>query len=77
MTKDYISHRWRLKAGAIIELDDNDALWLERDSVGALQEIRPPEPEPVPVAVPIVERVMDAPPADRMVRRGRKRKAGV
>ncbi len=69
---DYESHAMKLKAGQVIDLTDELAEWLQRDSRGALELIVPLPPPADPA--PVVERVVDTPPADRMMRRGRKRK---
>ena len=60
---DYATYQ----AGDVIELDDDTAAWLNRDSPGVIAEVVPPEPEPVPEPEPET-RIAAAPPADRMVR---------
>ena len=67
---DYQSHAAKWSAGQIAELDADKADWFNRDSPGVLKliEERPPEPEPVET------RAIEAPPKDRMVRKGKTRK---
>lgn len=66
---DYVSHAHRLTKGQVVELEDAEAEWLQRDSRGVLELVVPPAPEP-----PVVEvRAPEAPPADRMVRGRSKR----
>ena len=60
--KDYASHMMRLDGGAVIELVEQLAAWVNRDAPGTLEEILPQPPE--------------APPVTKMVKApGRKRNA--
>ena len=54
------------QAGQIIDIDSDTVEWLLRDANGLIERI----PEPTVVNVEAIE----APPHDRMVRRGRRRK---
>jgi hypothetical protein len=72
---DYQSHRGRFTAGQVVELDDEFAAWLNRDSRGVLELVPPsiPAPEPIAPAPEPETRVLETPPRDRMIRRGHKR----
>jgi hypothetical protein len=60
------------QAGQGLEISDPDyAAWLSRDMQGHLHEVKG-EPEPAPASEPEV-RVLETPPADRMVRKARRR----
>lgn len=60
----YASARIKLVQGQVVDLDDALAQWLMADSPGVI----------VPVAEsPATTRAPDAPPADRMHRKGAKR----
>jgi len=73
---DYIAGELRYTAGSVVELTAEFAAWVQRDSRGVLELIveRPLQPEPEPERER-AERAMEAPAADRMVRKaGGKRK---
>ncbi|WP_330438814.1 hypothetical protein OHB44_27985 [Micromonospora sp. NBC_00821] len=58
-------------ADEVVELDPADAGWVERDSPGALAEVKPePEPEPEP------ERERQKPPAANRQHRGGANRSG-
>ena len=70
--RDYESHYAKYKAGAIIEIqDDDEAAWLLRDAPGTFIDAGPgpKEPEPEPEV-----RAVEQPPQDRMVRKTSKRR---
>jgi hypothetical protein len=56
------------QVGAEVDLDEDVAAWVERDSPGTLVDPAPPEPEPAPEP----ER-QASPPANRQHRGGRNR----
>jgi hypothetical protein len=65
VTRDYQSHRGRFVAGQVVDLEDEFAAWLNRDSRGVV--------EPVPPSIPAPVRSIETPPQDRMVKRASKR----
>lgn len=67
-TKFYDSHYGTFAAGAVVELSDEDAAWLMRDSMGGLELVVPPV-----MVEPPAERAPETPPHDRMMR-GRKKR---
>jgi hypothetical protein len=76
--RDYQSHAARWNAGLVVELGAEEAAWFNRDSRGVLKEIIPVPPEPP--ACPLAcgqaqadDRAVEAPPRDRMVRKGSRR----
>ncbi len=64
----YESHVGRYKTGQILELDDELAAWMNRDSKGVLVEIID-GPSAVVKEPELEARVIEAPPEDRMVRK--------
>lgn len=73
-TADYESHFGKYHAGQAIELNDEDAAWVMRDSRGALE---PLSGGPVAVKPPEVEpeaRAIEEPPQDRMISKSKRRR---
>lgn len=76
--QDYVSHAGNYKAGTVLELDDDFAAWLNRDSHDGFELI---VDEPVPVDPPQLEvepesetRTFEQPPQNRMVSKSRRRR---
>ena len=65
-TKPYSSHYGTFAVGAVVELSDEDAAWLMRDSMGGLELVVSPPQEP---------RGVETPQHDRMMRKRKKRGA--
>jgi hypothetical protein len=73
VTRYYRSHIGEFQKGKVLELEDDLAAWMNRDSKGVL-ELIPPNPPAEIVAAPAPERAIEQPPKDRMVRGAKKRR---
>jgi hypothetical protein len=68
----YSSHVGTFQPNTAIEIDDELAAWMNRDSKGVLEKIVDKPPDPPPAHEP--ERAIEQPPKDRMVRKTKTRR---